>query len=190
MPALRIGRPLPGNFSDDAWSCMAVFDLRQVLWSFVVGGIVTGCITVLWCWVDNASLPLDSQSPDAIFLLTLAMVICHEALHLLAFPGAGLNANTVIGIWPQLASPYVQYISPMRRNRFLFACILPFLILSILPLILVLAGFEPISYLSWISVGNSVGASSDLFIVGKVLLTVPAGAMVLESDGKVYWTSH
>lgn len=171
-----------------SWNSMTVFDARRLAWSALIGAIVAACFAAVWHILDAASLPLGATSGLEILLFMTIIVSCHEGSHLLGFPDAGLGSNTVIGIWPKVAAPYVQYRLPMGRNRFMVTCLLPVLTLSILPLLLVPIGFGSVAYLSWISVLNCVGAGSDIFIFWKLLTAVPADALVLESDGKIHWT--
>jgi hypothetical protein len=187
MPKLRIGRPLTGNFSDLAWNSMEVFDARRLCYSVLVGGALAVVFAVIWRVLDTASLPLGRPSSAEIFCVTAILIIFHEALHFVFFPGAGLNANSVIGVWCKVASPYVQYLSPMRRNRFMLVLVMPFLILSVLPLFLLSFGIGQNTYIGWISVLNCLGAGSDLFIFAMMFASIPSHSQVLESDGKVFW---
>lgn len=137
MPILRFGCPLEVNFSDLTWSGLTVFDVRRIALSLLVGAILAISCAVAWYHLSTSSLPLGSPSAEDFFGVAAILILVHEALHVLIFPGAGLTSNTVIGIWPRIGSPYVQYLSPMSRNRFLLALLFPFLILSILPFMLV-----------------------------------------------------
>lgn len=187
MPKLRIGCPLQGDFSDAAWHSMTIFDPRRLAWSIGIGGILAGSFALAWYRFDAGSLPFGSPSFLEIFSFVAVLVILHEASHLLGFPNTGFDSNTVIGIWPKIASPYVQYVSPMARNQFLLVLLLPVLTLSILPFLLVASGIGSVGHLSWFSVLNCIGAGSDIVIYGKVLSVVPPNTSVMESDGKLYW---
>lgn len=187
MPKLRIGCPLAANFSDRAWINMTVFDARGLSYSLLVGGILAVLLAIVWRAIDTTSLPLGKPSGMEVFCVTTILIILHEALHFLFFPGAGLNTNSVIGVWIKIASPYVQYLSPMSRNRFMIVLVMPFLIISIFPLFLLSFGIGQNSYMSWISVINCLGAGSDIFIFCMMFATVPSGAVVVESDGKMFW---
>lgn len=190
MPTLRIGCPLEGDFSGLAWSSMTVFDARRLVLSLVVGSFLAMICALVWHFLEVRSLPLGSVSGEEFFWACVALIFVHEVSHLLGFPHAGLDANAVMGIWPQIGSPYVQYLLPMKRSRFLIVLVLPILTLSIFPMVLVYAGVGPIAYLSWVSVLNCLGAGSDIYILGKLLSTVPANASVLESSGNLYWTQQ
>jgi len=74
----------------------------------------------------------------------------------------------------------------MSRDRFILAAALPFLVLTIVPLLL--AEYKAyIDYLSWISVLNSIGAGHDLLLCFVAVFNLPAKAQVLESDKFIYW---
>lgn len=187
MPKLHIGRPLKGYVCNSSWSSMDIFDHRKLFNSLLVGSFLAGCIALAWTVLDASSLPLGSPTGADMLLVFAVLLFAHEGLHLLGFPNAGLNSHTVIGIWPQIGAPYVQYLSPMSRRQFIVALLLPVVILSLLPLIMVAVGTGAVAHLSWISVLNCIGAGSDILIVGKLLSIVPANASVMESDGKLYW---
>lgn len=190
MPKLRIGCPLQGDLPDVGWNSLAIFDQRRLMWSLVVGIALAVCVALAWYEFDSSSLPLGSPSFIEFVSVVATLVIGHEALHLFGFPNVGLGSNTVIGIWPQTGSPYVQYLSPMARNQFLFSLLLPFLILTVVPFTLVACGIGSVGYLSWVSVLNSVGAGSDIFIFVRMLSVVPATASVMESGDRMYWACH
>jgi hypothetical protein len=191
MPKLRIGSPPQSPFLGDAtWNSIVVLERRPLLWSLCIGiGLAVG-IALAWRLVAPGSLPFGAPTWIDIAVVTMTLALGHEALHLLGFPNAGLDANTVVGVWPELGSPYVQYLSPMARNRFLFAVLLPFLALTVLPFLLVLKWDGQIAVFSWISVLNCVGAGSDIFIFVKMLALVPDTAFVLESGHRLYWRRH
>lgn len=188
MAQLRLGCPLKGNFFEFPWNSITVFDLRRIALSTCIGLILGACAAALCYYVDSKSLPLGLPSSLEVLCVMIALIIGHETLHLAGFPRLGFDKNTVIGIWPEMASPYVQYISPMRRNRFIFATLLPLLTLSLVPVILLSVGSKGTEYLNWIAVLNCIGAGSDIFIAYSVLRVVPKNALVLESDSKLYWT--
>lgn len=188
MPKFHIGRPLEGDSSSiTGWDFMKTLDQRRLFLSIGIGIFLSLLVAAIWltCYPDSLSLGSPSWSEFALALLVLSLG--HEALHLLGFPRFGLDSNTVIGVWPEFGSPYVQYLSPMRRNRFLFATILPFLVLTILPILVSigLPGF--IDYASWISVLNSIGAGSDIFIFVKVTKNISKDSFVMENHDSIYW---
>lgn len=188
MPILHIGPPLQAHLPTNAnWNSFKIFDQRRLVWSLGVGISAGICVALIWTNFYPSSLPFGSPSWTEIATAVMILAIGHEAMHLLGFPRAGLDSRSVIGIWTETGSPFVQHLSPMSRNQFLLSAVLPFVALTMLPFILVPSGIGSLAYLSWISVLNSIGAGSDIFIIAKVLSTVPRDASVIESGDLMYW---
>lgn len=188
MPKFHIGRPLRCPLPVNAgWNEIKTLDQGRLAWSVCVGICVALIVAVIWRIYSTESLPLGSPSWSQILFSLIILSLGHEAIHLLGFPNLGMSAETVVGVWPEAGSPYVQHLSPMSRNRFLIVSILPFLVLSILPLALAFNGAGPINLLSWLSVLNCVGAGSDLLIFHKVIRAVPTKAHVIEAEAALYW---
>jgi hypothetical protein len=152
-----------------------------------MGTVVAAAVALIWSFCNRDSLPLGSPSWTALTIVFLLLCLGHEGLHLLGFPNAGFDRHTVIGLWAEFGSPYVQYLSPMVRTRFVFTALLPFLVLTILPFPLASIFPESVAYLSWVSVLNSVGAGSDILVAAKLLSMVPRDALVIESGELMYW---
>lgn len=188
MPQLYIGRPLAGNPPFGvAHHSLAIFDQQRLTWSVMAGCTLALCLALLMLLVNPASLPLGSPSWTEIGLAFLVICIGHEALHMLVFPRLGLGQDTIIGLWPQFGSPFVQHLSPMPRNRFLCSAAMPFLVLSLAPIPLVAHDIGPVDLLSWVAVLNGFGAGSDLHIAARVLRVVPADAWVVENGETLLW---
>jgi len=187
MPIFHFGQPLCSQLPNAQWKRIPTLKQRQLIWSLCVGISIGLCIAFIWRTYYGTSLPLGSPSWEEIALSAIILSIGHEAIHLLGFPYCGLNAKTVIGIWPQVGSPYVQYLLPMSRNRFITVALLPFLVLSLLPFTLAYGNVASVDQLSWISVLNCVGAGSDIFIASRVLFIVPSKASVIENADALYW---
>jgi hypothetical protein len=186
MPKLRIGHPLQTSCSQNCQT-IKIFDQRRLLLSIGLGAVVALCFAIAWRNCSGESLPLGSPSWLEFGVVLVTLSLGHEALHLVGFPRRGLDSNTVIGLWLEFGSPYVQYLSPMSRNQFLLATILPFAVLSILPVVFAANDIGSVAYLSWISVLNCVGAGSDLLVFAKTLAIVPANAWVLENGESMLW---
>ena len=172
---------------------MKTLDQRRLIFSIGLGICVALLVAVLWLVCYPNSLPLGSPSWMEFTLVFFILAVGHEALHVIGFPRIGLDSKTIIGIWPEFGSPYVQYLSPMRRNRFLLATLLPFFVLTIFPLpflfLFSIKLTESIGYASWISVLNSIGAGSDILIFAKVVTQIPKNSLLIENHDSIYWDS-
>lgn len=109
--------------------------LMQLL-AMPVAVVSGGVILALWFWFT----PLKTVIRDSQFgLWGLAafvwLVPVHEAIHALVHPGRGLSDRTCIGLWLSRGLFYAHCHGPMSRNRFIAILIAPFIVLSILPLI-------------------------------------------------------
>lgn len=188
MPKIRIGSPLQNHeINNNNWNSIEIFDRRRLLWSIGTGLILASITSFIFLQLNPASLPLGRPTWTEFAIFFIILSIGHETLHLLAFPRFGFDANTVAGIWVEFGSPYVQYLLPMQRNKFILACAMPFIVLTLAPLILVAGGFGLTENLSWMAVLNSIGAGSDILILIKLLSTVPSNAWVLENGEKMHW---
>ena len=187
MPTFRIGHPpqvdLPVR---ESWECIKVLEHKQILCSIGIGVTAAIAMAIIWIYLYPESLSFGSPSWNEFFISTAVLTFGHEILHLFGLPKAGFGSSTTFGIWPKLCSPYVQHTVPMSRDRFILAAALPFLVLTIVPLLL--AEYKAyIDYLSWISVLNSIGAGHDLLLCFVAVFNLPAKAQVLESDKFIYW---
>jgi hypothetical protein len=74
-------------------------------------------------------------SGKAIILL-LVIIPIHELVHVLCQPGFGLSHNSVIGVWPARLAFYAHYAGPITRGRCLVGMVAPFVVLSLVPLLI------------------------------------------------------
>jgi hypothetical protein len=124
--------------------------------------------------------------------LLVALVVVHEALHLLAHPRSGITNRSIIGASAKPFMFYAAYLGPMRRNRMVLMLAAPFLLLSVLPL--AAYGFTslPLTYMPTVAllgVVNSAMASIDLYGVALLLQQVPGGAVVQNDGWSTYWNN-
>jgi len=188
MPKIYIGKPQRHQscFGEE-WKSLTTLDQFQLILSTCTGIGAAACLALTWKIFFVNSLPLGSPTWNEIIISSIILIVGHEAIHLLGFPDYGLSYKTVIGIWPEAGSPYVQYTAPMSRNRFLFVLLLPFLILSVFPILFSCNHVRIIDQLSWISVLNCIGAGSDILIFIRIIYTVPPKSNVIESESSLLW---
>lgn len=188
MPRFYVGHPQKHELSTDPqWHSFKTLDQQRFVWSIFIGLGIGLLAAVMWRAFYDQSLPLGLPSFTEIVVIISILTIGHEIIHSFGFPYFGIGSNTVFGLWPETCSPYVQHLSPMSRNRFLIALVLPFIILSIIPFLLAMCGIGSIQYLSWISVSNCIGVGSDMFIFSQIICAVPSQARVIESGDSLCW---
>lgn len=174
---------------------------------------------MLWLPLFFLVFPLELLTPQAIqlapnvfqiqvpifqipywFILTILVAILilfiptHELVHALCCPEWGLSANTVVGIWFPKGFLYVHHDGPMSRNRFLFVLFAPYLVLSLLPLVVIailrFTGWTPVIIinLTWTSLLGSLLAGGDFVSIATLLSSkVPGTALIRNNGEKSYW---
>jgi hypothetical protein len=135
-----------------------------------------------------------SQSSIWPFLTILILFIpIHELIHAFCFPDRGLSARTYIGLWPSMGFFYAYYEGPMRRNRFLLVLIAPYIVLTLMPLVLI-AGLRFLGWLpeimldlAWLSLVNSLGAAGDMIGAWLIFTRITPAAYVRNKGWRTYW---
>jgi hypothetical protein len=134
-----------------------------------VGGVVTPAVAGL------------------LLLGCIAIILGHEAIHLLALPHQGLRKDTVLGFWPQMLTPYVSHDGEMSRMRHVVVGLAPFVALSVAPILAgALFGWVPL-WLVALSLLNGLGASADLVGVALVVWQTPRRARVRSKGLATWW---
>jgi hypothetical protein len=191
MPHFILGPPPKNEMVDNArWHRVEDYGSsgRQMLVALSVGVVVALCIGLIWRALDPNALPLGQPSLADFFIVIAIAIVGHEGLHLLGFPGAGFTRHSVCGIWPGAGSAFVQHLQPMTRTRFLIATLLPFLVISILPISIQALGFSVGNVVAWTSTLNAVGCGADILAAALLFKTVPKQARILESSHILYWS--
>jgi len=117
----------------------------------------------------------------------LALVSVHESLHALAMPHYGLTRQTLIGVWPTRLLFYAAHMDAMPRNRFLWVFAVPFLVLSLVPLLgCALLQVGPAAVVV-VSVINGACACGDLLGIGMIAWQVPRHALVRNQGWQTWW---
>lgn len=117
----------------------------------------------------------------------LALVAVHELLHALAMPDYGLSRHTLIGVWPSRLLFYAAHLAPMPRNQFIRVFAVPFLVLSLLPLLgCSLLRIGPAAVVV-ISVINGACACGDLLGIAMIVWQVPRHALVQNQGWQTWW---
>ena len=149
--------------------------------AMVVVGLLVGLLALVW--------PSGSVSGSIWLLLAMAILLIpiHEILHAVCFPGGLPSPHTIIGIWLSRILFYAHYEGVMTRTRFLVTFAMPFLVLSILPIMLVGLLRWPSLELAALSIVNGAAASGDIIGIILVGLQVPASASVRNRGWRTYW---
>ena len=147
----------------------------------VVGGLLMG---MLWLvWPGGAA----TGSIWLLLLIAILLIPVHELLHVICFPGGLLSPHTLIGFWPSRVLFYAYYEGVLSRTRFLVTYAMPFLVLSILPILLVGVFGWPSLELVALSIINGMSASGDILGILLIGSQVPTSARVRNRGWRTYW---
>jgi hypothetical protein len=174
------------------------FALKQML-AFPVAILISLFLLVCFSLIldnsDSSNQGLITISSSNWWQLPLVMVFfvpLHELLHAVCHPGAGMSNKTIIGIQPKNFSIFTHYEDSMTRTRLLVTVIMPFIVLSIVP-IAVLSffqmslGMEMVSLLILLSIFNGMASSADIMVFTLVLFQIPNHAITKGHGWKIYW---
>jgi len=126
--------------------------------------------------------------PLALLVVFFAMlIIVHELCHAFCTPHFGLSKDTVIGAWPKKLLFYAGYMQEMSRTRFLVMSAAPFLILSLLPLIVSVLFQASHVFWSILSTVNALLCGGDLIILYLILTQLPANSVIRNQGWNSWW---
>lgn len=156
--------------------------VMQVL-SLPVGLALALALGVLWMTLT----PLRHGPPPSLgecLGALIAIVPAHEAVHLVMHPRTG---DSIVGLWPSRLLFYTHYHNQLACWRYLAVLLMPFVVLSLVPLAVCALTARACAFLAVASVVNALFASSDLFAVGLLLAQVPPHATLRNKGWRVWW---
>lgn len=127
------------------------------------------------------------SSALSLLLAFAALLLVHELTHAVTLPGAGLTAATTLGFWPKTLTPYVAFEGELPRNRHIVVGLMPFIALSVVPVIIGLSFSVVPPWAVALGMINAFGASGDLLGVGLLALRVPSTAIVRNKGLETWW---
>ena len=189
MIKLKLGPPPDNDLvrHDARWKAILGYDatpagaLRMLTVGFTCALVTLG----LWSAFVPGALPLSWPSVLLTLAVLIALVVVHETIHLLAFPGGGVG-NAVAGFWPAKGAAYVEYTLPVSRLRFVLVTLAPVLLLSGGVIAIAAFGVRVPVPLQWASVLNAFGSGGDLLVVFLVLRQSSNSALILGSGQTLY----
>lgn len=143
--------------------------------------------TVTWAVQVDLMSRSALQSMALFLAFILGLVLVHELLHALAFPGSLRSPDVVLGFWPRGLVFYAHYGGEMGRDRFLWTLACPFVVIGLASL--VLAALDQSRHSFWLFAGalNALSSSVDLLGLILVLSQVPRGARVRNHGHLTFW---
>ena len=171
----------------------------------LVGSIVGVpiCAVVVWAWVLlDLDLSLhfhpgflgDSARWAGPLLLFLALpvifigiIAAHELIHALGCPRFGLTSMTVIGVWPSRLLFYAGHLEAMPAWHYVLYASAPFLVLSLLPMLVAYWVESTAMLCAVVSVVNALFCGGDLMIIACVVTQMPLRALVQNEGWSTWW---
>lgn len=139
----------------------------------------------------------DILSLGSLFIITpiniallIGIIVFHEFLHAICHPCLGFTDKTVIGIHPQKMVFYAHYVETMSRNRFLFSMLNPFIILSVIPIVIILLHNMSIIIIARIAILNALLSCGDLLGLIIIVTQVPKNAVIKNKGWYSYWKNN
>ncbi|MFT4623190.1 MAG: hypothetical protein ACI8PZ_001846 [Myxococcota bacterium] len=152
--------------------------------AFVWGAALVGwsVATLVATQVSQATLLAQISAPA--ILAAVLVVPVHEAVHLLAHPGAGLSERSVVLLAPRQARLASTYNGTLSRERRIAIALAPGIALTALLASVALAGW---TWLGLAIVANASASLGDLWTAVSIGRRVPAGATLHQHEGEVWW---
>ncbi|MCX6144033.1 MAG: DUF3267 domain-containing protein [Ignavibacteriales bacterium] len=190
----RLG-PLPEvpEFTpDDSWilvrePTVGGFQLRAI----PIALVTTVSLAVLWTLFTPIWHEIGPQTfPLPIFKFVgclLGVIVIHEFIHASVHPKIGISENTVIGFWPSRMFIYTTYVGELTKNRCLAILIMPFTIISVVPLVFATITQTASFWVAYVSILNGLLACGDILAAIMTMRLFPNGAIVRTKGWLTFW---
>lgn len=103
---------------------------------------------------------------------------------------SGRSPHSILGFWPSRVLFYAHYDGEMTRNRFIAILLMPFVVISVVPLLVSAVAQVTSGWVAYISAFNALLACGDMLGAGMVVFQIPATAIVRNQGWRTYWRAH
>ncbi len=164
------------------------------LWALPVAILNVVVLAILWkALVPSLPIKNGALAGIGVLIVLLSFILVHEIIHAVTAPGWGLSNHTLIGAWPQKFVFYAHYDGAMSRNRFILVFAMPFLLLSVVPILiaafaarLTQDGTIPV-ILQFLVFINGLCACGDILGIAMFARQIPASAQVRNQGWRTFW---
>jgi hypothetical protein len=180
--------PKDDSFSPEEqdWTFLKEPPPSTLLFISVLLGVFFGLGTT-FLWVALTPIKLSRLSLLYSLLAFPCIIPLHELAHALILPAKKGKHKTFFGFWPARFAFYVYYTGPLSRSKYMTISIFPYVLLSILPL-LICALFRITSFIvAYAGIANSFLCSADFATLLIVLCRVPAGTILRQQGCDTWW---
>ncbi len=142
--------------------------------------------------VEGNSSPFGLWTPIVVAVVVFGigfplLILVHELIHALGYEKYGTTDSTTIVFWPSKLLFCAITFNAYRRNRMLLVYVLPFLVLSVLPLVICKIFGVQSWLLMLISVVNGLFCCGDIFCFFLILIQVPQNAVLQNQGWSTWW---
>ena len=120
-------------------------------------------------------------------LYIIILIPIHEYAHAIIYPKFGLTDKTIVGFWPKKFVFYSYYDGILKRNRLLLAMLSPFILLTVIPILLIIIFRLNYTSLAVIALINPIAGAGDIFYSILIIKQIPKNAIVKNDTSKVFW---
>lgn len=155
--------------------------------AFPIGCVVVIVLGILWVVLTPSQILPENMSIGSFIASVAGITVVHELLHAAAHPGQGRSDSSVLGIWPKMMVFYAHYDGELSRNRFVVILITPFLVISVVPLMLSAVTQVGSAWAAYVSLLNAFLTCVDIF--GTIVLwwQVPVASTLRNQQWYTYW---
>ena len=115
------------------------------------------------------------------------LIPVHELMHAVSAPSFGMSDKTVVGLWYQRLFPYAVHTDAMTRGRIIWFLIMPFLMLTLLPIAAMWLLRVDSPFLFHFILVNAGGCAADFVQVPIFLSQVPRRGLIRNKGYDSYW---
>jgi hypothetical protein len=166
-----------------------------------IGIVVALVLSRAWLRLVPSILPIIDVRGDSVSGLRFSYIeggifgslilgliaVVHELLHVLAHPNHGRSSSSIVAIWPSRCLVYAAYLEGMTRNGVLLALLMPFFVISVIPLVACSLFRINAPCLPLVSVLNGFLSCGDLLIFLLLICQVPSKAKVRNQGWRTWW---
>lgn len=188
----HVGSIQEKSIEGDNWIVVRKPTIKK--WQFLVAPIGLFNLflfIVLWRIFTPAIDVFESVSfpvTPIIFLLSLiGLLVIHEFVHTLFHPQMGFSKKSFIGFWPSKMLLYSIYNGKVSRKKFIIILLMPFIIISFIPLLLAIFKDYFNIFLAYITIANAFVSAGDISEIIIVLKQVPSNSIIVRSGWDYYW---
>ena len=157
---------------------------------FQITGLLTALLIlalIILVLLTRGSKYIANVSWPTLMLLIIPLIPVHELLHAVCFKGGLTSQRVLFGLYPKLFACYAAYNGRITWHRYIIIAVFPFLILTVIPLVVVAVFQVECKYLVEIILVNGMAPAVDMLTIITILKQVPRQSIVFSSGMTTYW---